>query len=440
MLRLPLHVPVFKLLLSALAAALILASCTKADVQYGSQFVGNQYTQIVMVDTFTTEVSTIAIDSFISGGTGAALLGSFEDNQFGHVNSESYFQLAQPGNFSSDYITYDSIELVLIPNGTYYGDTTQPVQLNVYQTSQQIKKTNDATFYNVNTIPYSTSALGSKQVIYYPHTTDTIHIRLTDDLGKTLFDLIKSKRDEVASTSNFINYFRGICINSPQANALLLGVKDSVEMRLHYRDITTAIPEDKVASFVLNNSSHQFNHISVSRTGTALSPLAQAGKLASSQTNNSGYIQPITGSVVKIRVPYIRDILNAPNYLKMTKVVLSIKPVAGTYSGYYYLPDSLRMAVTDKNNLFGTDLTYSTGAVQYGQFTRDYLYEENTGYTYDLTSYLMAQAATATNNENGLLLCTPGIDTYTKFDRVIVGDQLNEKGKLKLEIYYLAVQ
>src|SRR6476620_774113 len=98
------------------------ASCTKADVDYGSQFTGDQYTNLVMADTFTIETGTVLLDSFVTSASGSAVLGSYKDELFGQINAESYFQLQVP-SFSDKYVAYDSLELVLKLNNTWYGDT-----------------------------------------------------------------------------------------------------------------------------------------------------------------------------------------------------------------------------------------------------------------------------------------------------------------------------
>ena len=87
-------------------------SCNKADINYGSQFIGDEYTNLVMVDTFTVETGTVLLDSFVTSASGAAVAGSYKDAKFGQINAESYFQLQAP-SFSDKYVIYDSLELVL---------------------------------------------------------------------------------------------------------------------------------------------------------------------------------------------------------------------------------------------------------------------------------------------------------------------------------------
>lgn len=152
-------------------------------------------------------------------------------------------------------------------------------------------------------------------------------------------------------------------------------------------------------------------------------------------------MQYITGTAIKIRIPYIRNLLQWPGFVKITKAALTVKPVVGTYEGYYLLPDSLRLSETDKNNQPGyTDVTYSDGSTQYGVLYRDYLYEENTGYTYDVSTYLATQLAITENNENSVLILPPASRASTTFDRAVFGSQDNTSGGIQMRLYYLSVQ
>ncbi len=416
-------------------------ACTKANVSVGTQLIGDEYSQIVMSDTFSVNVSTVYIDSFITSATGSGLAGSYNDNAFGQVNVSSYYQF-KPPSFSDQYVAYDSLELIIKCNGNYYGDSTKPLQLNVYRLSNLISKTYNTSFYNYDAIPYFSTPIGGKTFQFYPSITDTISFRLSDVLGNQLLQLLKDSTQEVTSPDNFVNYFNGITIVPQQTNAFVFGFKDSVIMRLHYHETSDVLSTSKIADFTLYNNQRQFNHIDVNRTGTSLATLnMQTIALPSFLTNNAGYTQPATNCVAKIRMPTIRDLFTIPNYLKIERALLIIKPVVGTYTGFYTLPDSLRLTTTDINNSIFSDLTFPTGTVQYGSFVRDYLYEQNTQYSYDVTNYVISQLGVASANENGFLLrLANNTQNVTSFKRVIIGDQQNKISPIKLQLYYLTVK
>ena len=418
-----------------------LNACTKADVPYGSQLVGDQYTQLILTDTFSVNVSTVYIDSFVTSATGTGLIGSYNDNAFGQIDASSYYQL-KPPTFSDPYTVFDSLELILKYNGKWYGDSTKPLLLNVYQLSGLINKTYNTSFYNYDLVSHAASPIGEKMLQFYPSITDTVSIRLSDNLGKNLLQLLKDSTLEVSTADNFVNYFNGICVAPQQTNAFVFGVKDSLIMRLHYHETSDVLSTARIADFTLYNNQKQFNHIDVNRQETPLAPLnAQTKALSSLLTNNAGFTQPASNCMAKIRIPYIRNILDIPDYLRIERALLVIKPVIGTYDNFYTLPDSLRLTSTDINNTIGADLTYSTGTVQYGSFTRDLVYEKNTQYSYDVTNYLIAQVGVASLNENGLLLRQANdVLNTTSFKRIVIGDQQNKTSAIQLQVYYLTVK
>jgi hypothetical protein len=149
--------------------------------------------------------------------------------------------------------------------------------------------------------------------------------------------------------------------------------------------------------------------------------------------------------MIKISFPTLKDVQKLPNFAKVLKASLVIKPVKSTYSSTYFLPPLLRLSTTNSNNLVGDDLAYiaSNGAlaVQYGQLITDYFLSEKTQYVYDLTEYVKNDLRT--NNitvGEGLLLTPPSPNFESQFARLAIGNKNNEAGKIQLIIYYAAVK
>ncbi len=123
-------------IIAFLAFLFSLHACTKADVNVGTQLADDQFTQIVMTDTFSVKLSTVYIDSFVTSGTGTGLAGSYNDNAFGQVNVSSCYQLKPPSSLSNQSVAFDSLKLLLKCNRNYYGDTTKPLQLGCVSSFQ----------------------------------------------------------------------------------------------------------------------------------------------------------------------------------------------------------------------------------------------------------------------------------------------------------------
>ncbi len=149
--------------------------------------------------------------------------------------------------------------------------------------------------------------------------------------------------------------------------------------------------------------------------------------------------------MAKIRFPTIRDVLKLPNYAKILKATLLIRPLRGTYGvGSYVLPPLMRLSQTTQLNAIGNDLTVigSNGSpvTQTGSLIVDNLYGESTNYAYDVTTYLRGLILDGTINNNGLLIIPPSPALETQFGRLIIGNRDNTNGKMELQIVYAAVQ
>ena len=442
------------------ASVFFFTSCTKPDIQFGQELINISNTQIVMVDTFSPKLSTVYIDSFITSGKGDGLTGGYTDPVFGKINAQSYLEIAPPphnkdytgtGSSIYDNTVYDSLSLIIkLQSGNYYGDTTKQIQINVHRLAELITPPNNGSvMYNVNTTAVYPTALGSGTFTIYPARTDTVAIKLDNALGVELYNKLKNSNDvDMQNTSNFLLYFNGLRISSPALSNLAIGYKDSVIMRLHYRKFGMYVTNEH-SDFTISNTGHHYSNITIDRTGTPVAGINSVNReIPSEQTNNKGYLQAITGTMVKITFPTVSDILHLPNYVKLMSARLIIRPMQGSYVTYP-LPPQLRLSVTSTaaNNI-GNDIVYvnSAGgaAAQYGNLYIDNITGVNTSYTYDLTAYfkalLLISAGTFPGDHNGLLLSPNSNAFETNFNRAIIGNNINTLGKLELQIYYGSVQ
>lgn len=441
--------------LLAAIAFFLLPSCKKVDVDFGQQQVDGSHTEIIKLDTITPIVSTVFVDSFSTASPGVALIGTNNDVVFGKASAMNYFEVSAPSVTPGVDDTFDSLVLILKPNRTWYGDTTRPIHLNVYELDQLIEPVLNTdyatagTLYNTTSFARKNTLLGSRTLYVSPNRTDSIVVRLDGtNLGDTLFRMMKRGDDALSTAEKFRNFvLKGLCVGSDASDQLILGYKDSMSLRLYYKN-ADVVRQQTYATFDISNTSHQFNHIEIDRSGTELGNAgfgANRKQIASSALGNRAFMQFITGSMVKVRFPSLRTALtNAPNYSNILSARLTIKPVLNTYNYPYALPAALRMTTTDVENELGTDLVYSSSTsytTQTGNLFYDYTNLRNTAYTYDVTAYLAQQLTVTTlNNENGLLLLPPSSTFISSFDRLVVGDNNNLDGQMSLVIYYMAIK
>ncbi|MDQ2721322.1 MAG: DUF4270 domain-containing protein [Bacteroidota bacterium] len=428
-----------------LLAIIAMSSCNKEYISLGSNFVDNNTTNLILVDSSTVELSSVYVDSFATSGTGYLFTGNYNDPQFGKITTESYSQLGVPTGIKIPIgSTFDSVEVILRPNKSFYGDSTIPYSIIIHQLSDPFSLgKGQSYFYNVNSLAYNQTGIGSKTLTFSPSTTDTISVKLSQAVGQDLFDKLSNNAEEIQSNEQFSNYFKGLAFTGSAGNNMIVGFNDSVILRLHYKEPSIIVQESTI-DFNITNTNSQFTHIYADRTGTPLASLSTNNlQLFSGQTGNKSFSQYVSGVVTKIRFPFLRDLLNLPNYVKIISAQLVIKPVANSYSSFYTLPPQLSLSTTDQYNQPGPNLsarnpiTLST-TTEYGDLVIDWLYGTGTQYTYDVTSYLQQQIAISQNNQNGLLLL-PYNPTST-FDRVILGDNKNTQSKTQLKVYYASVQ
>ncbi len=429
-----------------LLAICILPSCVKTDIDFGTQYLATNNTQIIKTDSFTTNLSTIYIDSFITSNTSAGVIGAYQDPVFGQISASTYLQIA-PASFADTFsnTVFESLELIIHLNKSYYGDTTQPVTIAVHQLKENIEQHSaSAALYNTDSFLYNEDPIGVKTTTIRPSVDDSISINLEDALGTTWLSMLQQGDEQIKSLLKFNDYFKGIYVTAVNKNGMVFGCKDSITLRLHYKKKDLFL-RDGFVDFSLYERSFQFNHITIDRTGTAIESLSKKNnEIPAATTNNIAYLQAITGSAVKISFPSIRNVLELPGFVKIISAELRVQPVPGSFDSYkYMLPPLLRLSTTDALNKIGTDITKvvtsGTTSTQTGDLQIDDLYGIYTYYSYDITSYIKSQIAISSFNKNGLIISPPSYNFQTTFNRILLGEANHKTSNVTLVVYYLAV-
>jgi len=420
--------------------------CTKPQIAFQNLGNGSNTPNVVTIDTFAVQVSTVFLDSFTTSGTKSQLLGRYIDPYFGKITSQSYTDIGTPSTLPliTNYSVYDSIQLIMRIDRTFYGDTTQVQRFLVSQLTQVMNYpgTQNA-FYNNNSIPYDPAPLGSVDVRINPTaglTTqrigDTIKIKMPNSLGQQLFGLLYRQPDTITNAAIFRGFFKGLTVYPDTSlPGAIYGFKDTMMLRLFYHE-PGVVSTPKSTDFGVVNQSTQFNQITADRTGTPTENVnRQTPELQSTASGNEAFLQPITSLYIKLLFPTISNLAGYPDYLAIMKATLEIKPVQGTYSPIYNLPPLVNLSLTGEGNTIGAQLPVGSG-----NLTIDYLYGINTNYTYDITAYIQgAIAQGAVNNaKNGLIIVTPAAAFNTMFNRAVIGNSYNtqKSNQISLKIYY----
>lgn len=426
-------------------------ACKKVDIAFGDQLLDNGYTQVIRLDSFSTTLSTVYVDSFVTSAMGSLLVGGYNDPVFGKISSSSYFEVAPP-SFTTSFVDtfagarFDSIAIIMKTTPGYMGDTIKPVHVQVDRLSQPIVpyEINGTYLYNTNSFTTGTT-LASTNISVRPASGQVLQVRLNDAFGLELIKKFQDPADQdMKSSEAFLAYLNGFRISADNNSSLLFTCQDSVVLRIFYRQ-PGLYEQYRLYDFQLASTAHQFNHIDVDRSAATLKNLPAQKEVQSSALNNTAYTLYAAGAMVKMRFPTVRDILKIPHYAKVLKATLTVRPLRGSYNaGAFTLPAGMRLSQTTQLNGIGTDLSVVSSDGSYktlnGDLTMDELYGENTSYTYDVTNYIRGVVADGTYNQNGLLFLPSGVVPFMVPGRVIIGDNLNPLGKTELSILYASVQ
>ncbi|WP_205513179.1 DUF4270 family protein [Longitalea arenae] len=418
----------------------LFSSCYKKDIQVGIER-AESHTRIITVDTVGVLLSSFVLDSFTTNNNQFALIGNYHDAYTGKTNASTFFQLGLP-TLSEDAATllpksavYDSLVIYMKPSGYYYGDTTQPFAISVYQLAEQpTAKTvnNRQVIYNKTSFPLKGASLVTYSKLVRPNNDrDSIIIKLPQDMGQDFYTKIQTKASQFTSAENWLDFFRGLCIQPSNNNAgAVYGFNmgdSSISMRLHYH-LTLPSKQDKVLEFVLTNPTLQFNRILTDRTGTILQrSFANQQEFFATNTNPFGITQSGTGVLLKVRFPSLRDVLKINEVVRLMDARLELKPIRGSYGMYdNKLPGSLHLRTTDVSNAVGGALPDTVGNMQQVRTPEiDYLYGTATRYQFHITSYVNALLNTPGSIENGLFIMEADPETAKQINRGVIGSLHN---------------
>lgn len=411
------------------------SSCQKTGFTYNNIVDNNQNTDYILSDTLTVNMKTIQQDSVPTSGQAILLAGKRRDPLFGTSTIQSYFQIAQPAavDIPLSGSGYDSMVLIMHPTGYMAGDSMQAQQFQVYRVTSTIQTAKDFYYlYNSSSFSTESTPIGSFNGVIRPKTDKTVTIPMSDQLGSQLFTMLRDKSPDITANNTFLEFFKGLNVrggpNSPAVTAFA-ATDTGLVMRLYYH-VNEIITTVKYVDFKMQAANLQFNQVTVDRAGTPLATLTSTMReLPSASTGNQGFTQPLTGSAIRLDIPYIKNLVYLGQFFKVMKVYMSIKPINGTYTDDRLPP---RMVLSEVNKL-----NQVTDTLVYGQLTIDQLYNKNTNYTFDITNYVIKEQTVTDVNSRGLLLTPSATDGRTSLDRVVVGDQKNTQNQLKIQLYYL---
>jgi hypothetical protein len=430
---------------------LLLISCSKEDMSFN---IGNKYldakTNIRFFDTLTIHSSTVRMDSIQTSSLAAPaiVVGSYNDPEFGRISANGYFRVSLPAikNLPKGAV-YDSMNLFLVYNDYYTGDTLRNITINVHRLKDKIRadKYSNLYLYNKSSVEVYPEIIGSLTFQPRPLSNDTVWIGMSNDFGQELFNLLENKAIQVEDNTKFLNYLKGFRLSGNNSDQTIVGFKypanfgsqeaKNPTLRLYYHytqfEYKNAYMDFNIGEFDEN----QFNQFLIDEEVVNF-PEQQAVKVPASQYAGKSYVMAGLGVVTRFEIPYLKNLNSLHENVKIINAVLQIEPARNTYKKIG-LPKEMCLYTSDNRNRFIKSIVSDRGNVQYAKLTIDYADQIETWYTFDVTSYLQTELSDNSDETPSLLFTIPPENLYKTVDRIVLGSQMNSTNKVTLKVYYM---
>ena len=422
----------------------VFASCSDENYNASDFLAGEAFTdsnlRVVLLDTLTVETSTIKFDSIVTSESSRILVGKYVDPVFGTVRTSSYMGMI-PSAYSIDSeAEYDSIALYLKLDQYSYNDTTLTNTINVRRLTKTLKPEEGDYIYNTAQADYADDDLAIYKYLPRPMESDTLEIRLSDDLGSDLFSKFQEK--EITTSDQFKDYFKGLALlPGEDDNASVIGFKkdsEAVFMRLYY---STAGENERIQEYLDINMDLTsspvpfFNQIVAENAITPLQTLVDKEmELKSEEIGNVSYIQSGVGIATKVQFPHIKTIYDLKGQGTILDAVLKIKPSQGGFNDNLILRDTISVYIADRNNDLTAQLMIGSVSPVQGILNRENEEFSDIYYEFSIGSY-MEDLLTADRETDESLLLLP--DNYNStVDRFILNAMDDTEWSTVLEITY----
>ena len=437
---------------------LLLGSCKKDDFNTGGYFV-ESHTTSGMIDTVTIKVSNlVASDSVVTSGKGNGFAGIYPDPQTGVIQTQTFIEFNRTSESESNRdARFDSVMLVLRPNGNYFGDTVKRASFNVSRLMKPIEKRDNGNLYSNSIIlpPDQITPLVSNQtfrVKVKDIPNNEFEIKLPKEFGEWLFKGILRDDDDFKS-DKYLKTFSGLLLSAGDGSNCIHGfnLQDSACMIRIYYHISTTTRENKIMTFRANPNNSFYNLIN---TNPKIPIKSKSDPLPSSQTGNKGYIMSGTPMYTRLEFPHLNELLWLGNIVKIKKATLYVRPIQFSYDTvplppklniYYFDPTSntpLSSAIRPPSVGGNTN-----SGPQDGNLPANYqtlLSPDYPHYTFDVTDFIASQLGKTGYDKWALCLVIPDDARESTLQRMVFGNQKymykneiqSKNNQIKLEVTY----
>jgi hypothetical protein len=278
---------------------------------------------------------------------------------------------------------------------------------------------------------------------------------LSDELGETLSQMIKAKKNTITSSDQFLEFFKGIIIKSEtNAKAASIGIrkdtessdtqisatKTKPEMRLYYH--LSPNPNEKkdlYYKFAFDDGSPNYNQFESDKTGSMIEDIkATKNEKDSKLTNDYIFMQSGCQIFSKFKIPYVDNLVKSHNNAALVGAVLKLYPVKGTYKKISELPDTIYVFKGNKKNELLGQITLpgSTSKYSYGKLVTPQNTEEQIYYQIDVTAFIESEIKDQVESNNSLFLGYGSYKAKKANEHVILGGINSGRYSPELGVYF----
>ena len=371
----------------------------------------------------------------------------------GTVQTQTFIEFSNASTTEENkYARFDSVTLVLRPNGNYYGDTVKFASFRVSKLTNQIKKLENGNLYSTSTIPVGEQLADTAFKVKVSKQKE-FEIKLPRSFGEWLFQGAL-KKDDAFNADNYLKSFPGLSVGAGTGSSCVhgLNIQDSACMIRIYYHVSTTHREEKTMDFKASPS-NSFYHLDNDKSKLPFFN-SKSDPMPSSQTGNKGVIMSGTPMYTRLEFPHLNELLLLGQIVKIQKATLYVRPIHHSFDTvplppklniYYFDPthnkplsDAIKPPSSGNNN---------TGP-QEGGLPKDYQNIQRPAfpqYSFNVTDFISSQLGKVGYNKWALCLLIPEDAHTNTIQRLVFGNQAfwyksdNQSwdNQIRLEITYM---
>jgi hypothetical protein len=437
-------------------------------------------TEVLLIDTFTIQTSTVKLDSVNTSGFKNVLVGKYQDPYFGKVSSDFYasVDLGQAWNLATSgtnkiKVKFDSLVFIGYFDedlSHFIGDSLVEQKLSIHRIIEKIElPDNKFSFKAHDVLDFDSESLGETVFVPKPRTYSFyneendknplakrggVRFRMKDKLGLDIVNLVNRASDTILLPNEWTDYFKGIVIKAGLDNSSMFSFQtgsNRMKIRLYYSNIAyDEVGVVKFRDFSVNNALLNFlnnksDYISENEIAQKIGNIVNVEEeLSAVETEDLSFIQGSLGLMTKVKIQNIENL----NILGMSggilKAELRFYPKEGSYdSEVLRLPDPSTIFIAyhteEDNKTVNPIINPTNGNPLTAVFVRNQVNIGESYYSINLTDYVnnILLSPEDYDFDNAIILSIPTSNQGNSMERLVIDNNNKSDMRMKLEVTYV---